>query len=32
MKGWAVGRDPEHGEIFPIWPHSTFAEICTRGA
>lgn len=31
-EGWVVGTDPERGDIFPLWPHSTFAEACARGA
>jgi hypothetical protein len=30
-EGWVLGSDPERGDIFPLWPHSTFAEACARG-
>lgn len=30
-EGWVLGSDPEHGDIFPLWPHSAFAEACARG-
>lgn len=30
-QGWVVKSDPERGDLFPLWPHSAFAEACAQG-
>jgi hypothetical protein len=29
--GWTIARDDEEREIFPVWPHRLFAELCAHG-
>lgn len=29
--GWTIGKDDQGRELFPVWPHPTFAELCAHG-
>jgi hypothetical protein len=30
-EGWSLGKDNEGRDLFPIWPHPLFAEMCADG-